>query len=39
MPRRTGFLAGAFRTPEDLDRMGAAAIEALFGGRRGPDAA
>ena len=31
--RRTGFLAGAFSVPEDFDRMAAAEVEALFGGR------
>ena len=30
--RRLGFLAGRFRVPEDFDRMGAAEVEALFGG-------
>jgi prevent-host-death family protein len=28
--RRTGFLAGRIRTPEDFDRMGAGVIGALF---------
>ena len=37
-PRRTGFLAGAFHTPEDFDRMGAAEIEALFGAEVDPEA-
>ena len=37
--RRTGVLAGSFRTPQDFDHMGATRIEALFGARRGPDAA
>jgi prevent-host-death family protein len=31
MPRRLGFLAGAFTVPDDFDRMGADAIEHLFG--------
>ena len=31
-PRRLGFLAGEVAVPEDFDRMGEAAIEALFGG-------
>jgi prevent-host-death family protein len=31
-PRRTGFLAGRLRTPEDFDRMGADAVAALFDG-------
>ena len=30
--RRLGFLEGAFSVPEDFDRMGAAEVEALFGG-------
>lgn len=30
-PRRTGFLAGEIRVPEDFDTMGADAIAALFG--------
>jgi prevent-host-death family protein len=30
-PRRLGFLAGAFTTPEDFDRMGEDEIAALFG--------
>ena len=29
-PRRTGFLAGRISVPDDFDRMGASAIEALF---------
>ncbi len=32
--RRLGFLQGQIKVPEDFDRMGAEAIEALFGGRR-----
>jgi prevent-host-death family protein len=28
--RRLGFLSGAISVPDDFDRMGAAAIEALF---------
>lgn len=31
-PRRTGFLSGQIRVPEDFDRMGADEIAALFGG-------
>jgi prevent-host-death family protein len=31
-PRRTGFLPG-IAAPPDFDRMGAAEIEAIFGGR------
>jgi prevent-host-death family protein len=31
-PQRLGFLAGEIAVPDDFDRMGAAAIEALFGG-------
>lgn len=31
--RRLGFMDGEFDVPEDFDRMGAAEIEALFGGR------
>jgi len=30
-PRRLGFLAGEISVPNDFDRMGAAAISALFG--------
>jgi prevent-host-death family protein len=30
--RRIGFMAGQFEVPEDFDRMGAAEIDALFGG-------
>lgn len=30
--RRTGFLAGEIRVPEDFDRMGADEIVHLFGG-------
>jgi len=30
---RLGFLQGAVRVPDDFDRMGQEAIEALFGGR------
>jgi prevent-host-death family protein len=30
--RRTGFLAGRLRTPEDFDRMEADAVAALLGG-------
>jgi prevent-host-death family protein len=29
--RRTGFLAGRFKVPDDFDRMGSAEIEKLFG--------
>jgi prevent-host-death family protein len=29
--RRTGFLAGQIRVPEDFDRMGSSEIEGLFG--------
>ena len=29
--RRTGFLAGQISVPQDFDRMGSDAIEALFG--------
>ncbi|HZD76967.1 MAG TPA: type II toxin-antitoxin system prevent-host-death family antitoxin [Acidobacteriaceae bacterium] len=29
--RRTGFLAGQIRVPEDFDRMGSSEIEDLFG--------
>jgi prevent-host-death family protein len=29
--RRTGFLAGRFKMPNDFDRMGSAEIEKLFG--------
>ena len=29
--RRTGFLAGQIRVPEDFDRMGTSEIEGLFG--------
>ncbi len=31
--RRVGFLEGRISVPEDFDRMGAAEIEALFGGK------
>lgn len=31
-PRRLGFLAGEIAVPDDFDRMGEEAIEALFGG-------
>jgi prevent-host-death family protein len=31
-PRRLGFLAGEISVPHDFDTMGAAEIEALFGG-------
>jgi prevent-host-death family protein len=31
-PRRTGFMAGQFRVPDDFDRMGEKQIEALLGG-------
>jgi prevent-host-death family protein len=30
--RRLGFMAGQFSVPDDFDRMGADAIEDLFGG-------
>ena len=30
--RRTGFLAGQIKVPDDFDRMGEAEIEQLFGG-------
>ncbi len=30
--RRIGFLRGEFQVPEDFDRMGSGAIEALFEG-------
>ena len=30
--RRLGFLAGQFTVPDDFDRLGAAEVEALFGG-------
>ncbi len=30
---RTGFLAGAFTTPDDFDELGAAQITTLFEGR------
>jgi prevent-host-death family protein len=30
-PRRLGFLAGEIAVPDDFDRMGEGAIEALFG--------
>lgn len=30
-PRRSGFLAGQIRVPDDFDRMGEAEIEVLFG--------
>jgi prevent-host-death family protein len=30
-PQRLGFLAGEIAVPDDFDRMGEAAIEALFG--------
>jgi prevent-host-death family protein len=30
--RRTGFMAGQIAVPDDFDRMGEAAIVALFGG-------
>ena len=30
-PQRLGFLAGKIAVPDDFDRMGEAAIEALFG--------
>lgn len=33
-PQRLGFLAGEFSVPEDFDRMGAAAIARVFGGRK-----
>jgi prevent-host-death family protein len=29
--RRTGFLAGRFKVPDDFDRMGSTEIETLFG--------
>jgi prevent-host-death family protein len=29
--RRTGFLAGRFKVPDDFDRMGSSEIEKLFG--------
>lgn len=32
--RRLGFLQGQIKVPDDFDRMGAEAIEALFGGGR-----
>jgi prevent-host-death family protein len=32
VPRRLGFLAGEITVPDDFDRIGAAEIEALFGG-------
>jgi len=32
-PRRLGFLAGEIAVPEDVDRMGAVEIAALFGDR------
>ena len=31
VPQRLGFLAGEIAVPDDFDRMGEAAIEALFG--------
>ena len=30
--RRLGFLAGQIKVPDDFDRMGAEAIEEMFGG-------
>jgi prevent-host-death family protein len=30
--KRLGFLPGAFKVPDDFDRIGAAKVEALFGG-------
>ncbi len=32
--QRLGFLAGQFAVPDDFDTLGAAEIEALFGGQR-----
>lgn len=32
-PRRIGFLAGEVSVPDDFDQMGAAEIEAMFGGQ------
>jgi len=29
--RRTGFMAGAFKVPDDFNRMGQGEIEAMFG--------
>ena len=34
--RRTGFMKGELSVPDDFDRIGAAEIAALFGGRRRP---
>jgi prevent-host-death family protein len=34
-PRRLGFLAGEIAVPRDFNRMGEAAIQALFGPGRG----
>jgi antitoxin (DNA-binding transcriptional repressor) of toxin-antitoxin stability system len=31
-PRRIGFLAGEISVPKDFDRMGEAAVAAMFGG-------
>jgi prevent-host-death family protein len=31
--RRLGFMAGQISVPDDFDRMGAAEIEAMFGGK------
>ena len=31
-PRRTGFMAGQLRVPDDFDRMGEKQIDELFGG-------
>lgn len=31
--RRLGFLPGAFKVPEDFDRLGEQEIDALFGGK------
>ena len=35
-PRRLGFMEGEARIPDDFDRMGSDAIEALFGGTPPP---
>ena len=31
-PKRLGFLSGAFKVPDDFDRMGQEEIDKLFGG-------
>lgn len=38
-PRRLGFMEGEASIPDDFDRMGSDAIEALFGGTSPPSSA